>query len=144
MQHRLLKNLNVSLIGVGCMDFSHDCGQVPERTVSIDAIREAVDFGCNFFDTAEVYGREMFYEGHNEEIVGEALKPVVLATKMHLRTEEVESGKDFCAIARKHLAASMERLQTDYVDRYYLHRVNELVPVEEVAERHAPQEPLVP
>lgn len=115
MQHRLLKNLNVSPIGMGCMGLSHGYGQVPERSVSIDAIRAAVDFGCNFFDTAEVYGREMFYEGHNEEIVGDALKPcrkdVVLATKIHLRTEEVESGKDL----------------------YYLHRLNELVPVEEVA-----------
>lgn len=137
MQHRLLKNLNVSPIGMGCMGLSHGYGRVPERAVSIDAIRAAVDFGCNFFDTAEVYGREMFYEGHNEEIVGEALKPcrkdVVLATKIHLRTEEVGSGRDLYAIAREHLAASMERLQTDYVDLYYLHRLNELVPVEEVA-----------
>ena len=70
MNKRRLGNLEVSEIGMGCMGFSHGYGKVPEEAYSIDAIRSAYDFGCTFFDTAETYGREQFYPGHNEELVG--------------------------------------------------------------------------
>lgn len=138
MQTRKLHDLEVSPIGMGCMGFSHGYGEVPEKAYSIAAIRKAADFGCTFFDTAESYGRERFYPGHNEELVGEALEPiqknVVLATKLHLPTAEIEGSNDLYGIIRRHLEASMEKLRTDYIDLYYLHRINELVPIEDVAE----------
>lgn len=138
METRQLRDLEVSSIGMGCMGFSHGYGKVPDREYSISAIRKAADFGCTFFDTAESYGQEMFYPGHNEELVGEALKPfrknVVVATKLHLKSDETVQGKNLYDVVRQHLNASMEKLQTDYVDLYYLHRVNELIPIEDVAD----------
>lgn len=53
------------------MGLSHGYGPVPERIESIQLIRQASDWGCTFFDTAEVYG-----DGENETLVGEALKPI--------------------------------------------------------------------
>lgn len=136
MKTRKLRDLEVSPVGMGCMGFSHGYGEVPSREYSIDAIRTAAEFGCTFFDTAESYGQEMFYPGHNEELLGEAIAPfrqsVVLATKLHLPTSE--EGLDLYENVLCHLKASMERLKTDYVDLYYLHRVNEQIPVEDVAE----------
>ena len=73
MQTRKIGNLEVSAVGMGCMGFSHGYGQIPERSYSIEAIREAYEAGCTFFDTAEAYGNVLYYEGHNEEIVGEAV-----------------------------------------------------------------------
>ncbi len=138
MQTRFLRDLEVSPIGMGCMGFSHGYGKVPEEPYAIEAIHKAHDFGCTFFDTAEGYGKEQFYAGHNEELLGKALSPfrkdVVLATKFHLG--ELGSLQDVVLydVIRQHLEASMKRLQTDYVDLYYLHRLNEKVPVEAVAE----------
>lgn len=138
MKKRLLGSLEVSEIGMGCMGFSHGYGQVPKEEYAIKAIEKAHDFGCTLFDTAESYGREMFFAGHNEELVGKALAPfrkeVVLATKFHIHPEELESGATLYEIIEEHLKASMERLQTDYIDLYYLHRTNDLVPVEQIAE----------
>ena len=124
---------------MGCMGFSHGYGEIPERDYSIEAIRKAHAFGCTFFDTAEAYGPNLLPEnrGHNERIVGEAVhafrKDVVLATKLHLDTAEV-SAKGLETVVREHLAASLERLQTEYADLYYLHRINPEIPVEDVAE----------
>lgn len=123
---------------MGCMGFSHGYGQVPPREYSIRAIRMAYDkCGCTFFDTAEVYGDVLYSWGHNEEIVGEALrdirKDVVIATKFHTCPGENISG-DIYGIIRNHLENSMKRLGTDYVDLYYLHRLDERIPPEEVAE----------
>jgi len=138
MDKRKLGKLEVSPIGMGCMGFSHGYGDIPEESYSIEAIRKAYDFGCTFYDTAESYGPNHLLEnfGHNERIVGKALKDVrkkvVLATKIHIPTEEVEKDGVFATV-RHHLLRSMERLQTDYVDLYYLHRVNASVSVEEVA-----------
>jgi len=137
MQKRKLRDLEVSAIGVGCMGFSHGYGKVPETEYSINAMRKAFDAGCNFFDTAEVYGDVVFYPGHNEELVGKALssvrKDVVLATKLHLRPDEVAASPSVYDAVKAHLVASMKRLATDYVDLYYLHRINEEVSFEEVA-----------
>lgn len=124
---------------MGCMGFSHGYGEIPERDYSIEAIRKAHAFGCTFFDTAEAYGPNLLPEnrGHNERIVGEAVhafrKDVVLATKLHLDTAEV-SAKGLETVVREHVAASLERLQTEYADLYYLHRINPEIPVEDVAE----------
>lgn len=138
METREIGTLEVSPIGMGCMGFSHGYGAVPEEDYSIQAIRKAYDFGCTFFDTAESYGQEMFYAGHNEQLVGKAVeafrKQVVLATKFHLLENQAPRGEALYQEVLHHLEASMKNLRTDYVDLYYLHRVNELVPVEEVAE----------
>ena len=116
------------------MAFSHGYGRIPEEKYSIEAIRNAYDHGCTFFDTAEVYSPNLSGIGHNELIVGKALKgfreEVVLATKLMLH--DLGFGGVYKTI-RSHLEDSLERLQTDYVDIYYLHRMSG-VPVEKVAE----------
>ena len=134
MKTRMLRDIEVSEVGMGCMAFSHGYGRIPEEKYSIEAIRNAYDHGCTFFDTAEVYSPNLSGIGHNELIVGKALKgfreEVVLATKLMLH------GFGFGSVyksIRSHLEGSLERLQTDYVDIYYLHRMSG-VPVEKVAE----------
>lgn len=139
MQTRKLRDLEVSEIGMGCMGFSHGYGKIPEERYSIDAIRAAYDYGCTFFDTAEGYGPNLEPQnmGHNEKILGKAVKDfrskVILATKMTVPTDEAREKSAYPTIRRR-LEASLQRLQTDYVDLYYLHRVNPEVPVEDVAE----------
>lgn len=132
MKQRILGStypLTVSAIGLGCMGFSHGYGPGPDKAESIQLIRTAYDMGCTFFDTAEGYAA-----GANEELVGEALKPirdkVVLATKLYVSEDE---GNVADAV-RRHLDASLKRLGTDYVDLYYQHRINKKIPVEEVAQ----------
>ncbi len=137
IKKRNLRNLSVNPIGMGCMGFSHGYGDIPSEEYSIQAIQKAHDFGCDFYDTAEAYSPKLAGIGHNERIVGKALKPfrqhVVLATKLHLNTDEV-SEHGLYSTMEHHLTASMERLQTDYIDLYYLHRLNRDIPVEEVAD----------
>lgn len=139
MKTRKLGKLEVSPIGVECMGFSHGYGEIPSEEYSVEAIRKAYQLGCTFYDTAEAYGPNLLPEnrGHNERILGKAVKDfrkdVVLATKLHLPTEEV-AQKGLYSTIRAHLEASMERLQTDYVDLYYLHRVNPELPLEDVSE----------
>lgn len=137
MKKRMIGNLEVSEIGMGCMGFSHGYGQVPEEAYSIEAIRKAYEAGCTFFDTAEVYGDVVFFPGHNELLVGKAVAPfrkdIVLATKMFLDEAEIADGTSIYDATRKHLEQSMKNLQTDYVDLYYLHRVNEHVSFEKIA-----------
>lgn len=134
MKTRKLGNLTVSEIGMGCMGFSHGYGTIPSEEYSIEAIQNACEHGCTFFDTAEVYSPNLSGIGHNELIVGKALKSVrenvVIATKLMLR------GLGFGSVyktIRSHLEGSLKRLQTDYVDIYYLHRMSG-IPVEKVAE----------
>jgi aryl-alcohol dehydrogenase-like predicted oxidoreductase len=117
------------------MAFSHGYGKIPDEQYSIEAIRAAYDHGCTFFDTAEVYSPNLEGIGHNELIVGKALKDVrdkvVIATKLFLKASEVVNGDVYGAI-KKHLLGSMERLQVKMVDLYYLHRLSD-VPLEEIA-----------
>ena len=135
MQKRKLGNIEVSEIGIGTMAFSHGYGKIPEEQYSIEAIRDAYNNGCTFFDTAEVYSPNLEGIGHNELIVGKALKDVrdkvVIATKLFLKASEVVNGDVYGAI-KKHLLGSMERLQVKMVDLYYLHRLSD-VPLEEIA-----------
>ena len=132
MEKRFLRNLEVSPIGMGCMGFSHGYGEIPEENYSISAIQKAYEFGCTFFDTAEGYGA-----GENEKILGKAVKnfreKVVIATKFIITDEEFAEKNIFAAI-QSHLENSLKRLQTDYVDLYYLHRVNKKISVEKIAE----------
>ena len=135
MEKRKLGNIEVTEIGIGTMAFSHGYGKIPDEAYSIEAIREAYNHGCNFFDTAEVYSPNLQGLGHNELIVGKALKDVrdkvVIATKLFLKASEVVNGDVYGAI-KKHLLGSMQRLQVKMVDLYYLHRLSD-VPLEEIA-----------
>lgn len=109
---------------MGCMAFSHGYGKIPTEEYSIEAIRNGFEHGCTFFDTAEVYSPGLSGIGHNELIVGKALKGVrdnaVIATKLFLR---VSAFGSVYGTVRRHLEASLKRLQTDRVDIYYLHRM---------------------
>lgn len=93
-----------------------------------------------FFDTAEGYGPFLRPEnrGHNERILGKAIQPfrkkIVLATKLHIASEEPAQDGSVYQTIRRHAEASLDRLQTDYIDLYYLHRINPDIPVEEVAQ----------
>jgi aryl-alcohol dehydrogenase-like predicted oxidoreductase len=132
--------LKVSRLCVGCMSFG-----VPERGPhpwSLDEgrsrplIKQALEAGINFFDTANVYS-----DGTSEEIVGRALKDfarrdeVVLATKVH---GAMGSGPNQRGLSRKailhEIDASLRRLGTDYVDLYQIHRLDPETPMEETLE----------
>ncbi|MBR2560729.1 MAG: aldo/keto reductase, partial [Eubacterium sp.] len=136
MKTRFLKDIEVSEVGMGCMALSHGYGKIPDESYSISAIRNAYDHGCTFFDTAEVYSPNLAGIGHNELIVGKALKDIrkqmVIATKIMPRGMEFCFGDSMYKTVKEHLLASLDRLQTDYVDIYYLHRMNG-VSVEDVA-----------
>ncbi len=138
MKTRKLRDIEVSEIGMGCMAFSHGYGQIPDESYSIEAIQNAYHHGCTFFDTAEVYSPGLSGIGHNEKIVGKALKDfrndIVLATKLFVDKSEARASGSVDSAVKDHLLASMERLQTDYVDLYYLHRTSGGIRIEEVAE----------
>lgn len=138
MKTRKIGELTVSAVGMGCMAFSHGYGQIPPEEYSVEAMRNAYRHGCTFFDTAEIYSPNLSGTGHNERIVGKALgdvrKEVVLSTKLFLDRSEVRRDGSVYDAVRRHLEASMDRLQTDMVDLYYLHRTSGGVSVEEVAE----------
>lgn len=142
MKKRYLGNIEVSEIGIGCMGFSHGYGQIPDEDYSVEAIIQAIEYGCTFFDTAEAYGPNLLPEnrGHNEKILAKAIRAsgmkredLVIATKLHLPTDEAKADGVYGAI-RRHLEASLMRLELDMADVYYLHRINPEVPIEEVAE----------
>jgi len=132
--------MDVSRLCVGCMSFG-----VPERgnhswvldeEQSRPIIKKALDFGINFFDTANVYS-----DGTSEEIVGRALKDyanrdeIVLATKVHGRMFKGPNGS---GLSRKAIMSeidnSLKRLGTDYVDLYQIHRWDYNTPIEETME----------
>ena len=125
--------LEVSAIGLGCMGISQSFGPSPERPVMVEFLRQAVDHGVTFFDTAEVYGPY-----HNEEVVGEALEPlrdqIVIATKFGFSLDESDRQLDSRPEhIREALEGSLRRLRTDHVDLLYQHRVDPDVPIEDVA-----------
>ena len=130
------QGLEVTALGLGCMGLSQSFPPIPPREHGIQLIRDAVERGVTFFDTAQVYG-----PFHNEELVGEALEPfrdeVVIATKFGFDLEGAagrESGVDSRPeTIRSGVEASLRRLRTDYVDLLYQHRVDPDVPIEEVA-----------
>ncbi len=138
MKTRQLGDLTVSEVGMGCMAFSHGYGKIPPKQYSIEAIQNAYRHGCTLFDTAEIYSPNLVGIGHNERIVGKALKDVrkdvVLATKLFLDRSEVRGKGGVYRAIRSHLENSMDRLRTDMVDLYYLHRTNGGVMIEDVAE----------
>ncbi len=130
-------NLEVSVIGLGCMGMSSAYGPPKDKQEMISLLRSAVDLGITFFDTAEVYGPFT-----NEELVGEALAPfrrqVVIATKFGFKIDPNSStpvvGVDSRPEHIKQVAeASLKRMKTDTIDLFYQHRVDPNVPIEDVA-----------
>lgn len=136
MKYRELgkSGLKVSAMGLGCMGMSHGYGAAGDKKEMIKLIHQAVEKGVTFFDTAEVYGPYT-----NEELVGEALEPyrkeVVIATKCGIQIvdgKQIVIGKP--ETIRRSIEGSLKRLRTEYIDLYYLHRVDPDTPIEEVAE----------
>lgn len=135
MKKRILGNgLEVSELGLGCMGLSFSQPPFPSKEEAIAFIRTAYAKGVTFFDTAEVYG-----PFDNEEVVGEAVKDfrdkVVIATKFGFKYNGRETvGTDSSPEnMRQALEGSLKRLQTDYIDLYYQHRVDPNTPIETVA-----------
>ncbi|NVO09789.1 MAG: aldo/keto reductase [Bacteroidales bacterium] len=125
-------NLHVFPIGLGTMGMSEFYGETDEKQ-SISTIHKAIELGIDFFDTADMYG-----SGHNEELLGKALKgkfgKITLATKFaNVRGSNGEflgiNGKP--EYVKKACEASLKRLGIDTIDLYYYHRVDPEVPIEE-------------
>ncbi|GAA3085994.1 aryl-alcohol dehydrogenase-like predicted oxidoreductase [Kribbella aluminosa] len=136
MRSSQLGDLTVSSLGLGCMGMSQSYGVRQDDAESIATLHAAVDAGCTFLDTADVYG-----DGANEELVGRALAgrrdQVVLATKFGFKrpaasATEVPTVVDGSpAYAAQALDASLRRLGVDHIDLWYLHRRDPQVPIEE-------------
>jgi aryl-alcohol dehydrogenase-like predicted oxidoreductase len=135
MQFRELgrSGLRVSSLGLGCMGMSEFYGPGDEAE-SMATIHRAIELGCNFFDTADIYGP---YK--NEELVGRALRgkrdKVFVASKFGIvrdpndpKARGVSGKPDYI---RKSIDGSLKRLGMDYVDLYYQHRVDPSTPIEE-------------
>ena len=132
--------LRVSRVGLGCMSYGRASSGMHQWTLDEDEaapfFRQAVELGVTFWDTANVY-----QGGTSEEFVGRAVRlysrreDIVLATKVHGKMHDGPGG---AGLSRKaileQLDASLRRLDTDYVDVYYLHRFDDQVPVEETME----------
>ena len=127
MQTRKLRNLEVSAIGMGCMGFTHAYGECPPENEGIRLVHKAFELGCNFFDTAEMYS---YFK--NEEFVGKALRDlprdkVIISDKFwptKFDGHNFEDEKLSEAGIRKSLEGSLKRLQTDYVDVYIEHQMD--------------------
>ena len=129
------QGLEVAELGLGCMGMSQSYGPANEAE-SVATVHRAIELGCTFLDTAEVYGPFT-----NEELLGRALRgrrgEVVIATKFGWRIEDgkmVSGERDSRPEhIRSALEGSLRRLGTDYVDLLYQHRIDPAVPIEEVA-----------
>jgi aryl-alcohol dehydrogenase-like predicted oxidoreductase len=136
MQRTQLGTLTVGAIGLGCMGMSEFYGATDE-TESLATLHRALELGCNFLDTADIYG-----QGDNEELVGRAIRSwaggrdqIVVASKFGiLRKREDPSFRGIsgqAAYVREACDASLKRLRLDVIDLYYIHRVDRTIPIEE-------------
>ena len=134
---RKLGSLNVSAIGLGCMNLSHAYGPPVSAAQGERVLLAALDAGVTLFDTATLYGF-----GANETLVGKVLKPhrnkLTLASKCGM--QGVDANRDGKLVRvidgrpetiTKTLEDSLRRLQTDVIDLYYLHRWDKSVPIED-------------
>ena len=127
---RQLGALEVSALGLGCMQMTGGYGEV-DPAEAAEALHRAIDLGCTFLDTAEVYGPHL-----NEEFLGRVLDgrrdEVVLATKFGFREGDPMAMDSSPANIRRAVDGSLRRLRTDRIDLYYQHRVDPRVPIEDV------------
>jgi len=132
-----LSGLTVSRIGLGCMSYGQAATGLHQWTLDEDAaapfFQQAVELGVTFWDTANGY-----QSGTSEEFVGRAIKrysrreDIVVATKVWGRMHDGPGGSGLSRKAiLEQVDASLRRLDTDYVDVYYIHRFDDRVPVEE-------------
>jgi len=131
MKTRRIADLTVSAIGLGCMSLSHAYGEPPPKADAATLLLDALDQGVTFFDTAALYGF-----GANETLVGEVLAPhrdrFVLASKCGLHGvdgKRVIDGRP--ETIRWSCEQSLQRLKTDRIDLFYLHRWDKQVPIED-------------
>lgn len=131
LQRRKLAHADVVEIGFGCMNLNHAYGIPPDRASAQAVLREALDLGIDHFDTAALYGF-----GRNEELIGEALQPfrnrIFLASKCGMTGidgKRVIDGRP--ETLKQTCKEALQRLRTDVIDLYYLHRWDKRVPVEE-------------
>lgn len=136
MKYKILANTGekISAIGLGCMGMSHAYGNIDDNE-SINTLHKALDLGINFWDTADFYGG-----GNNEKLISKVLKPnrdkVFIATKFGFRYDEssvsfsnnVDGSPEYM---KKAVELSLQRLDIDCIDLYYLHRIDPNVPIEE-------------
>jgi len=128
---RLIAGYTLKSIGLGCMGFSHAYGVPPPAETCRDLLRNAFAIGVQHFDTASLYGN-----GGNETLVGGALRDVrdqvFIASKGGMRNvgaTRIIDGRP--ATLKQSCEDSLKRLGSDYIDLYYLHRLDKAVPVEE-------------
>jgi aryl-alcohol dehydrogenase-like predicted oxidoreductase len=137
MKTRRIAHLEVSAIGLGCMNLSHGYGAPPPPADAEALLLDALDRGVTLFDTAALYGF-----GRNETLVGRVLRPhrqrIVLCSKGGLAGEPIGEGGALRRVIdgrpqtiRRHCEDSLRRLQTDVIDLYYLHRWDKQVPIED-------------
>ncbi len=144
MEKRMLGNVEVSAIGMGCMGFSHAEGSLTDIDTAAKVIREAVDLGYTFFNTGWNYGN-VSDPHHNEKILGKALRDVrhqvVISSKCGVSFDYAVNPDrppllyDFSReTVRKCVEESLQRLQTDYIDFYLQARIDPKTAPEEAAE----------
>ena len=141
-----MQGLEVSAQGLGCMGMTAFYGSFDRNETkmeSLEVFKKALECGINFLDTAWIY-QSFGADGHdnttNEELVGEALKLLdrenfIIATKFGIYVEdgkECFSGKE--DVIRSQLSDSLQRLGVDYIDLYYMHRMDPSIPIEETME----------
>src|SRR3954451_11137738 len=135
MEQRKLSDLTVPALGLGCMGMSAFYGTADEDE-AIATVHRSLELGSNFFDTAEMYGPFT-----NEELLRKALAgrrdEAIIATKFGIRFAPTEDNPTNRVLdgsrenVRRSIEGSLERLGTDHVDLYYLHRVDPNTPIEE-------------
>jgi aryl-alcohol dehydrogenase-like predicted oxidoreductase len=128
---RSINGRSINPVGLGCMSLSWAYGVPPSEEDAAKLLHRALDLGYDHLDTANIYGL-----GHNETLIGNALhgrrKEFFLATKMGLIIDGAKRGVDCSPAAiRKCVEESLTRLQTDFIDLYYMHRRDFDVPIEE-------------
>ncbi len=131
MQQRTIGKISVPAIGLGCMNLNHAYGHAPSEADAISLLHSAFELGVRHFDTAALYGF-----GSNETLLGKALKPfrrqIFLASKCGMTGvdgKRVIDGRPDTLMAT--VDAALQRLQTDHIELYYLHRWDKQVPIED-------------
>jgi hypothetical protein len=132
MRTRKLGSFDVSAVSLGCMVLSHAYGNPPDQKTAGEVLLKALDLGYTHFDTATLYGF-----GANETLLGNVLKSrrkdYVLASKcgMFRGASGAKEIDGHPAVLKQNLEDSLNRLQTDVIDLYYLHRWDKRVPIED-------------